>query len=109
MNSLFELPDDKNHKCKVVHCRKENYDIYIGRPSKWGNPYSHINDGKTLATNIVKTREDAINSYRKWITEGKGKHLLNDLHELKDKTLGCWCKPKSCHGDVLVELVNKLA
>jgi Domain of unknown function (DUF4326) len=33
--------------------------------------------------------------------------LLNQLHELKDKTLGCWCKPEKCHGDVLVELADK--
>ena len=32
---------------------------------------------------------------------------MNDLHELKDKVLGCWCKPLSCHGDILVELIKK--
>ena len=94
--------------CKVVHCKKEPYDIYIGRPSKWGNPFSHIKDGKTLANYIVKDRNEAIESYRKWIIEGDGKHLLNDLHELRGKTIACWCKPLSCHGDVLSELVSKL-
>ena len=93
--------------CKVVHCKKEPYDIYIGRPSKWGNPFSHIQDGKTIAKYIVSSREEAIESYRLWITEGDGKYLLNDLHELKGKTLGCWCKPKSCHGDILCELINQ--
>lgn len=92
--------------CKVVHCKKEPYDIYIGRPSKWGNPYSHKNS--VHAKYLVKTREEAIEAYREWITKGEGKHLLNDLHELKGKTLGCWCKPKACHGDILVELVNEL-
>ena len=29
---------------KVVHCKKELYDVYIGRPSKWGNPFSHIKE-----------------------------------------------------------------
>jgi hypothetical protein len=29
-----------------------------------------------------------------------------DLHELKDKRLGCYCKPLACHGDVYVELLN---
>lgn len=95
-------------KTRVVHCKKEKYDVYIGRPSKWGNPFTHINDHKTLAKFLVKTREESIIKYREWITEGDGKHLLNDLHELKGKVLGCWCKPKSCHGDVLVELVEKL-
>ena len=81
---------------KVVHCKKEKYDIYIGRPSKWGNPFSIGKDG---------TREQVIEKYRKWIL--KQDFLLNSLDELKDKTLGCWCKPKACHGDILVELVNE--
>ena len=87
----------------VVHCKKAKYDVYIGRPSKWGNPFTH-KEG-TKAEFILPTRAEAIEAYRKWITEGDGKHLLNDLHELKGKTLGCWCKPQSCHGDVLAELV----
>lgn len=94
-------------KMKVVHCKKEDYDVYIGRPSKWGNPFTHKKDG-TLAEFVVNSRDEAVEAYKKWITEGEGKHLLNDLYELKDKTLGCWCKPKSCHGDVLVELVKHL-
>ncbi len=91
----------------VVHCKKEPYDVYIGRPSKWGNPFTHIKDKKTKAQFICKSREDSISSYWWWIMEGDGKHLLNDLHELKGKVLGCWCKPKSCHGDILVELLIK--
>jgi len=92
---------------RVVHCKKENT-MFIGRPSKWGNPFTHISDGKTLAKFVVSSRTEAIEAYRKWITNGDGMYLLKDLHELKDKILGCWCKPKSCHGDILVELVKKL-
>lgn len=88
----------------VVHCKKEPFDLYIGRPSKWGNPFSH-KDG-TLAKYKVQTREEAIDAYEKWITEGDGKHLMNDLHELKDIVLGCWCHPLPCHGDVLAKLAN---
>ena len=91
---------------KVVHCKREPYDVYIGRPSKWGNPFSHIKDGKTLAKYVVNTREDAISAYKEWIINGDGKHLLADLHELSDKVLGCWCSPKPCHGDVLMELLK---
>ena len=82
-------------KVKVVHCKKEKYDVYIGRPSKWGNPFSIGKDG---------TRKEVIEKYEKWIL--KQPHLLEDLHELKGKTLGCWCKPKACHGDVLLKLAN---
>lgn len=68
---------------KLVHCKKEKYDIYIGRPSKWGNPFTHIQDGKTLAKYIVNTREEAINAYLEWIIHGEGKHLIKDLHDHK--------------------------
>lgn len=94
---------------KVVHCKTEPYDIYIGRSktdNKWGNPFSHKDD--TLAQFKVNNRKEAIESFRKWITEGDGQYLLDDLYELDGKVLGCWCKPnKACHGDVLKELREK--
>ena len=88
----------------VVHINKQPYDVYVGRPTKWGNPYSHKND--TKAQFKVDTREQAIAAYRKWITEGDGMHLLSDLHELKGKVLGCWCHPQACHADALAELAQ---
>ena len=91
---------------KVVHCKKESYDVYIGRPSKWGNPFSHLEDSKQSKFK-VGSRKEAIESFKEWITKGEGQYLLEDLHELKGKTLGCWCKPKSCHGDILLELANQ--
>lgn len=90
---------------KVVHCKKESYDVYIGRPSKWGNPFSH-KEG-TGAKFKVNTRKEAIEAYEEWITVGEGNHLLNDLHELEGKILGCWCKPNACHGDVLIKLIEE--
>jgi len=83
-------------KTKVVHCKKENYDIYIGRPSKWGNPFLEGKDG---------TRKEVIEKFKKYIVTNK--KLMNELSELEGKILGCWCKPKACHGDVLVELIEK--
>ena len=83
---------------KIVNKYKEPYDIYIGRGSKWGNPFVIGQHGN---------RNQVINQYEEWITTGNGKHLINDLHELKGKTLGCFCKPQRCHGDVLVQLVHK--
>lgn len=94
----------KTKKTKVVHCKKEDYDIYIGRPSKWGNPFTHLNK-TTKAKFKVSTREEAIKKYKEWILNQP--ELLKDLHELKGKILGCWCKPKSCHGDILVELIER--
>jgi hypothetical protein len=98
----------------VVHCRKKPYDVYIGRPSKWGNPFTHINDGGTLAKYVVGSRDEAIDAYRKWITEGDGMYLLKDLGELKGKVMGCWCgsfdishKKLKCHGQILLKLLNE--
>lgn len=104
---------------KVVHCKKEPYDVYIGRGngSKWGNPFTHIADRKTAAQFIVANRDEAIAAYREWILNGDGQYLLKDLHELEGKTLGCWCcqtpsyyvegMKMVCHGEILLELINK--
>lgn len=83
---------------KVVHIKKEPYDVYIGRPSKWGNPFA------MEGTSAIE-RYKVIEQYREWIKAQP--QLMNSLHELKGKVLGCWCSPKPCHGDVLLELANK--
>jgi len=80
----------------VVHCKRAEYDVYIGRPSKWGNPFSIGKDGP---------REDVINKYYQYLL--KNKSLMSDLPELKGKILGCWCSPKECHGDVLSMMANR--
>ena len=85
---------------------KVSYDVYIGNqvrfhPQKypqsiWVNPYKVKKYG----------REKAIQLYREKLLASP--LLLSQLHQLRDKTLGCWCKPDKCHGDVLVELVDKM-
>jgi hypothetical protein len=82
---------------RVVHCKREPCDVYIGRPSKWGNPFRVGPDG---------TRQEVIAKYRAWIVQQP--KLMRALSELAGKTLGCWCKPEACHGDVLVELIERL-
>jgi hypothetical protein len=99
-------------KAKVVHCKKEPYTVYIGRPSKWGNPYSHkpgaISPGTTVYR--VESREDAVHLYEKYIRYLLEEGLMEwaELEELEGEVLGCWCKPKACHGDVLVKLLEEL-
>lgn len=85
----------------------EAYDISIARPSKWGNPFTHIKDRSTLAKYVLSTRKEAIDAYRKYITKGEGKWLLDHLDELRGKTISCFCYPKSCHGDILIELIHE--
>lgn len=80
---------------KVINIKDENCDVYIGRGSKWGNPFIIGRDGN---------RKEVIKKYRIWIQTQP--ELLNSLNELKGKRLGCFCKPKGCHGDVLVEIIE---
>jgi hypothetical protein len=89
---------------QVVNLHKEPYDVYIGRGqgSVWGNPFSH--QGGTLAEFRVRTRWEAIYAYSQWILTQP--ELMARLPELKGRTLGCFCKPRSCHGDVLARLAD---
>ena len=81
----------------VLPYPRPDHIVYIGRPSKWGNPFVIGKDGD---------RDTVVQKYRDWIMTQP--RLLSQLHELKGKTLVCFCKPRACHGDVLVELVNGL-
>jgi len=83
-------------KTTVVNKNDDPYDIYIGRGSKWGNPFHVGRDG---------TREEVIDLFEKY---ARGKtELLAALHELEGQRLGCFCKPLACHGDVLVKLLEE--
>lgn len=76
--------------------KNEQYDVYIGRPSKWGNPF---------IIGIHGTRDEVIQKYIEWLYNQP--QLLQSIPELKNKVLGCWCHPESCHGDILVRLANE--
>lgn len=80
----------------VVHCKKSKFDVYCGRPSKWGNPFVIGKDGN---------RAEVVKKYREWLL--KRADLMESLEELRGKILACWCAPQACHCDVLVELANK--
>jgi len=97
------LPEDP-FPGKVVHFKKEPYDIYVGRGSKWGNPYSHMEG--TAAKWVVDSREDAVRLYEEWL-RAQPELVAAAKKELKGKVLGCWCKPLACHGDVLLKIANE--
>jgi hypothetical protein len=81
---------------RVVHCKKEPYDVMIDRSTKWGNPFVVGRDGN---------RDQVIQKYATWLMDQP--ELLQCLHELKGRVLGCWCSPKACHGNILVKLVEE--
>ena len=82
---------------QVVHCQQAYYDVYIGRPSLWGNPYVIGRDG---------SRDEVIAKYVVWL-ESKPELIEQAKAELKGKILGCWCKPQACHGDVLAKIAEE--
>mgnify|MGYP000459939650 CR=1 FL=1 len=84
------------HKTRVVHCKKSNYDVYIDRPSIWGNPFVKGKDGE---------KEDRIRKYRAWIME-QPELIARAKRELRGRTIACWCKPEACHGDILAEIAD---
>ena len=91
------MSDINNLKDKyVVHAKRVDYDVYVGRGSKWENPFIIGPDG---------TRKDVINKYEKYLLNNK--ELMKSIKELKGKILGCWCAPRACHGDILVKYANK--
>ena len=69
--------------------------VYVGRPSKWGNPCKIGEDGD---------REGVIALYR--VALGRSMSNL-DITELRGKDLVCWCAPLPCHADILLEMANK--
>lgn len=81
----------------------EKYDIYIGRPSKWGNPYSHKIG--TRAKFLVSSVDEAVEKYEEYARNNP--EIMNSLDELENKIIGCWCAPNKCHGDVLIKLINE--
>lgn len=91
----------QQHRVEIVHCKRDPYDVYIGRPSKWGNPFP-LKDKKE------ETRWWSVVSYLHHILSDR--EMLEAAHEeLPGKTLGCWCrgpKPKLCHGDALDSILS---
>jgi hypothetical protein len=92
-------------KTSVVHNLHDDFDVYIGREvpkhdirgSKWGNPFIMLDESDT-------ERERVVEAYRDWIVTQP--ELMSCLEDLRGKRLGCWCAPRRCHGDVLVELLG---
>ena len=73
-----------------------NASVYIGRPSKWGNPFPMGEE---------KDREQVIARFEQYLMDSP--ELLAQIGELKGKDLVCFCAPKACHGDILLRLANK--
>ena len=70
--------------------------VYIGRPDQFGNPF---------IIGLHGNRETVIQLYREWLANNP--LMLTVIKaRLKGKILGCYCTPKKCHGDVILEVLD---
>lgn len=94
---LLRAPDSCD-RARVVHCRREPFDVYVGRPGPFGNPFVVGRDG---------TRSEVVERFRCWIALPAQAALMDRARrELRGMVLGCWCSPLACHGDVLAEVAE---
>lgn len=84
--------------CKILNKRAVGTpagSVYIGRGSKWGNPFKIEQHGDRAAV---------ITKHETWL---RNQHdLLRSIEELRGKDLVCFCAPAACHGDLLLRLAN---
>lgn len=84
-------------KTTVVNIRTtDDYDVYIGRGSRWGNPFRIGQDG---------TRAEVIEKYRRHLFANP--ELMDAVGTLRGQRLGCFCHPLACHGDVLAAIADR--
>lgn len=94
---LFELQEKAPDQPRVhnkYHKTAPPDAIYVGRGSPWGNPFP-------IGNHVSRSREAVIERFRVEVLP----HL--DLTPLRGKHLVCFCKPKACHADLLLEAANR--
>jgi ribonuclease HI len=91
--NLVEWTKNKNHI--YIGCNISRY-VQGAVASKWKNPYREKKNVETY---------ESLQKYEEYIKNNK--NLYSCLDELDGKILGCWCKPKPCHGDILIKLLNE--
>lgn len=104
---------------KLYNVNEEDYEgdnVYlIHRPFILSNPYTHIKDKQTKALYVVKSREEAIEKYSHYfdVMYGRNIEFTKTIDEIYNKYikgeeiyLGCYCYPKSCHGDIIIQKIK---
>jgi hypothetical protein len=105
---IYPIEVDDN-KTKLINIRghgAEKMDTYIGSESEtydldkslFSNPFSKSEYG----------REDAVKHFKLYLYRRyfEDKEFRTALHSIEGDTLGCWCYPRRCHGEVIVDLLN---
>ena len=90
--------------------------FYIARPSPLSNPFTYNGVRTSLATLSFKTRDEAIEAYKKYFDKmyGSDEEFTKAFDEIyehykngEDVYLQCFCKPKPCHGDYIAEQLQR--
>jgi len=92
------MTTDQKRMCKVLNKRLDGVPagaVYIGRGSKWGNPFRIGPDGDRAAV---------IAKHERWLADQHD--LLRALDDLRNRDNVCHCRPLACHGDLLLRLAN---
>lgn len=119
---------------RVKGWRMPENTLYVGRPSKWGNPFKIVGDMiygdashrrkifnpwiyiEPSNNNFIDwgkpLDEIVVSLYVNWLNGNDNNYIIpvpfTDVKELKDKNLACFCPlDKKCHADVLLEIANK--
>ena len=82
--------------------------VYVGRPTKWGNPYFLAHTGAGLIGRGMN-RQECVEAFRRYIlaNQHSSERFQKPLFELRGKDLACWCPlDQPCHADVLLEIAN---
>lgn len=106
--------------CRVKYIKPDNLElwlnkdnnVYIGRNGRifinkkifhykgsiWKNPYTVKKYGL----------EESLTLYEDYIREKiKIEPEIYNIELLRNKILGCWCKPNKCHGDILLKILKE--
>lgn len=103
------------NRTKEDHSLNHN-NIPIYRPNILGNPFTDIKDKATKAQYVVKNRDEAIERYSEYFDVMYGSNIeftkaVDEIYEKykrgEDVYLECYCAPRRCHGDVIVEKLRK--
>lgn len=109
---MFGLEPKHEIATRVVNLRVSAYDVYIGRAGHgqdgyFGNPYP-VDTVCTRCQRLHKKREDTIPCFKAYFDERVGSDVAfrDRVLQLKGKTLGCFCAPGRCHGEVYVDWLD---
>ena len=110
LKNMIGLKEEKGsgtNRTRVVNIREEDYDVYIGRAGRgmdgyFGNPF-RLGAGMPRGATLEKYREYF---YRRIHADPEFKRRVEGL---QGKTLGCFCKPHPCHGDIIKEYLDSLS